>query len=409
MADPQDMGDVTFTPPTPPTSRPVQTPAPTAAPTAAPTTPAAPQHDMSDVTFTPPSVPVSETPAGQVAPLHAAQPPMIDFNGLDPISMIQSAPSIFNALQQSLQSSQHPFAREIGQKLSDAHDLLFGGPALGVNSHHGVADEANLLSGAVGGAEMAPDIVEGVGNIASKTPGAVKDLVRKVLIDPVTKEPTITPGPIIKRVLRTQQEVDDAAYEQKAQALMDRGYEQAKLDLAHEQRLKEVEDARQKQLAAVEKLKEQHAKALVQRGQEQSALDDAHANRLSEIENTRQKELAAQERLKTMHGSDLQRRGEVTEAAQKESDAATHAATIAAGKRPSEAEEYITNLMHKSVLTPEEFENTEKILGSQAKMRPDEGIATWRARILGLVRAGRSAKEMPEPPSFPSGTPPPTQ
>src|ERR1700691_719615 len=53
----------------------------------------------------------------------------------------------------------------------------------------------------------------------------------------------------------------DKQYNARAESLMNRGEEQSKLDAAHESRLRETETARQKELAANERLKEQDARA----------------------------------------------------------------------------------------------------------------------------------------------------
>ena len=61
------------------------------------------------------------------------------------------------------------------------------------------------------------------------------------------------------------------------------------------------------------------AEDLAKRGKEQAKLDTAHEKRLTAIEDARQKELAANERLKTMHGNDLMRRGADQEALDRQS------------------------------------------------------------------------------------------
>jgi hypothetical protein len=62
-------------------------------------------------------------------------------------------------------------------------------------------------------------------------------------------------------------------YENRATDLAKRGKEQTRIDAANEAKLREVEEARQKELADAEKLKEQHAQSLMRRGREQEALD----------------------------------------------------------------------------------------------------------------------------------------
>ena len=75
-------------------------------------------------------------------------------------------------------------------------------------------------------------------------------------------------------------------YQQRAEDLTARGKEQAKLDKANAERLKEEEDARQKELADQEKLKQQHAESLMQRQKEQDALDKANAHPLRGMTST---------------------------------------------------------------------------------------------------------------------------
>lgn len=62
-------------------------------------------------------------------------------------------------------------------------------------------------------------------------------------------------------------------YEDLAQRRVARGAEQAKLDTANEARLRETEDARQKQLANTERLREQEAQGIMRRGREQERID----------------------------------------------------------------------------------------------------------------------------------------
>lgn len=73
-------------------------------------------------------------------------------------------------------------------------------------------------------------------------------------------------------------------------------------------KIKEAEDARQKELAGWEKLKTQDANARVTRGNQQESLDEAHADRLASVEKERQGQLADAERLKTQHANALNSR-----------------------------------------------------------------------------------------------------
>jgi hypothetical protein len=267
-----------------------------------------------------------------------------------------------------------------------------------------VGPEISLLTGAQGAAELAPELSEvaasKAGSMASNVVTAARNVGRKALLDPVTGEPTITPTSIAKRALRDPKEIESAAYEKKAQALMDRGYEQAKLDAAHEQRLKEIEDARQKELAANERLREQEARSREMRGKQQEAIDKKTSPAPAEKPKpfagvTYSESTAPNAPAKTAATPAQELVGRQT--------ASRTATRASSGSRPSDAEEYITQLMHKPILTEDEFADTEKILGPQARIKPGEGTAAWRARVLGLVRAGRASRGMREPGSFPIG------
>lgn len=195
----------------------------------------------------------------------------------DPMGSIGNA---LDLLQQKLAGSDHPLAREAAQHMLDAKELLFGGQAAGkpMGTKSGVVNNpvTTAMSLAPAAAEAAPALTEGIENLASRgaeSIRSIKPMIRRAVFDPVTGEPTLTPTSIAKRVLRDPKAIEDAAYEAKAQALMDRGYEQAKLDMAHEQRLNAIEDSRQKELADLEKLKEQQAQSIERRGRQQGAID----------------------------------------------------------------------------------------------------------------------------------------
>ena len=83
---------------------------------------------------------------------------------------------------------------------------------------------------------------------------------------------------------RAKREAEDAVndkYNQKAEDLMRRQKEQDALDAAHARALKELESARQKELAQNEKFKEQHAASLNRRGntpKEKAPAEELHGN-----------------------------------------------------------------------------------------------------------------------------------
>lgn len=67
------------------------------------------------------------------------------------------------------------------------------------------------------------------------------------------------------------------------------------------------------------------------------------------------------------------------------------------GIRPSESERTATNLVRKPILSPEEYEQEQRLLGKKAALKPGEGTAGREARLLGTVRARRAARGMKEP------------
>jgi hypothetical protein len=272
-----------------------------------------------------------------------------------------------------------PIPRSFGQ--------LFGGlpPSNVPKGSEGLAQAASKIpqiAQALSAYEGVPSLAEGIGNIPQ--------FLRTVLRDPVTGKVTITPTSMLERALRSKQEVNAIAMEQKAQALMERGAAQAKLDAEHAQKLSDIEAARQKELAANERLKDLHARALQSR---KEAPQQPFAG------TTYQPPTGAPA------GGATPAQTPAQEFAQRQAAQAAPTPSVSGfGSRPNDAERYITQLMSKAVLTPEEFSNTEKILGPEARIQPGEGIATWRARILGLVRAGRAGKGMKQPMSFISRT-----
>jgi len=228
------------------------------------------------------------------------------------------------------------------------------------------------------GLEAATELI--AGGLESKTvrnaPAAIKEGIsnavesarstaRHFLIDPVTGQPNVTPTTLVKRILRPKEELEEffankqatavkaiederqaelAAQEklrqQYAEALEKREAEQNAIDAQtaktkeeaqkaedaghadFEKKLRDIEQERQKELADAEKLKQQHAESLTDRGSEQSDMDKSHAERLEKIEQARQKELSEYERFKEQDAAARQRRGAQQSALDKKAAAA---------------------------------------------------------------------------------------
>lgn len=102
-----------------------------------------------------------------------------------------------------------------------------------------------------------------------------------IMRDPDTGEITMSPTKALDRILpqhpavveREAAEAREAAMNEKAESLMNRGKEQGALDKTHEENLKATEADRQKQLADTERLRNQDAQSRMQRGKEQRAID----------------------------------------------------------------------------------------------------------------------------------------
>ena len=144
-----------------------------------------------------------------------------------------------------------------------------------------------------GGAILGEAAVPAAAAIAAPFAGeAAKPLGRslgrtasRILRDPETGKVTLTPSTIGERIIpqrpeiaaREAAEARDTTYNQKAEDLMRRQTEQDRLDAAHAARLKEVETARQQELADAEKLKEQDAQSRMRRGAQQERIDSRAA------------------------------------------------------------------------------------------------------------------------------------
>jgi hypothetical protein len=53
-------------------------------------------------------------------------------------------------------------------------------------------------------------------------------------------------------------------------------------------------------------------------------------------------------------------------------------------------ERQVQTIMQKNIVTPDEQSFVERSLGPNARMRPGEGITDWRARVTGLMKAARA-------------------
>jgi hypothetical protein len=74
----------------------------------------------------------------------------------------------------------------------------------------------------------------------------------------------------------------------------------------------------------------------------------------------------------------------------------TGATPAGGGIRPSPSERNVTNVVRKRIVTPEEAALESRELAGAAK-RPGEGLMDREARLLGMARARRAAKTMKEP------------
>lgn len=171
----------------------------------------------------------------------------------------------------------------------------------------------------------------------------------------------------------------DEATEARMQAEKEAKNARLKSEQAHERELKEYEAARQKDLTAAEKLKDQHAEALQRRGREQAALDKA-AKRAGEVE-VEARQAVAKLPPERPGSSDV---------------------------RPTASEKYLTQLIKKTIISPNEYATLRQELGADAAPMRGESHGRWQARVLGLIRSGRAARGMRDITSGPSMPPPPS-
>ena len=122
-----------------------------------------------------------------------------------------------------------------------------------------VAAEATVPIAAALAPEATQQAGKGISAVAPSVPGAASRFLR----DPATGKITITPSSIAERVIPQRPEVieqaakdaRDAEMEAKAQALMQRGKEQAQLDAAHEKDYPKLRMRDKKNLAIPRNLK----------------------------------------------------------------------------------------------------------------------------------------------------------
>jgi hypothetical protein len=133
----------------------------------------------------------------------------------------------------------------------------------------------------------------------------------------------------------------------------------------HAKELRDIEEARQKDLASAEKLKDEHAKSLMRRQKEQDALD--------------KKAKAA---------------GDEEDAAQGELKKVQAKGPAGGGGRPTASERFLTGLLKRNVLTPEEDAQGLRTFGDKWKLRAGEGPAGRTNRLMGDVHAMRPARGM---------------
>lgn len=76
---------------------------------------------------------------------------------------------------------------------------------------------------------------------------------------------------------------------------------------------------------------------------------------------------------------------------------AEDAAIGGSGKRPSPSEAEATNLVRKTIVSPEEYNREQQLLGNKATRQPTEGLMGRENRLLGDIRSRRAARGMREP------------
>jgi hypothetical protein len=176
------------------------------------------------------------------------------------------------------------------------------------------AGAAGGLTG-VAGQVLAPEIAgrvrpgfsaarSGLGNIVVDEMGRPKPIPRLLL----GNERATAAGEILKPEIAERKGAQEI---RSAKAEMDDAIEQERLRRAqaHGEMTQDIASGQQARAAGREQMYSDLATSRANRGEEQAKLDTDFEKRLKAQEDARQKELAANERLKTMHGTDLMRRG----------------------------------------------------------------------------------------------------
>lgn len=164
------------------------------------------------------------------------------------------APDIEHYTQEGRQ--EHPVLSRVGDLISASRELLAGGQETGkpMGTSSGVINNpvTNMMAIAPDAAGLAGTVESGIKGLSGMS---IRGMARKALLDPITKEPTLTPSSITKRVLRTPEEIGEA----RAQELAGK--------------MSETETARQKELSDMERLRNQDAQSRMIRGRQQETLD----------------------------------------------------------------------------------------------------------------------------------------
>jgi hypothetical protein len=77
-------------------------------------------------------------------------------------------------------------------------------------------------------------------------------------------------------------------------------------------------------------------------------------------------------------------------------------ATATVGGRPTNTEEFLTNLVKKPIWTPEDATDIKNAFGGDGLMHPGEGQTQYRARLMGMIRSSRAAQGMKDIESYPA-------
>jgi len=331
---------------------------------------------------------------------------------------------------------------------------------------------------AVAAAAFGPKVAEGAGKVAGKIGEHIPDvrLKSKYSIGPIEIERKIPPPPeppieevAAKRAAekvaqrradeaaglrRPQAEVEaeraakqrEAAFNKEAseQDAIRQRYEDAqnarmkaekeaknarfKSEQTHAKNLRDLEDARQKEITAQAKLKQiQDQMDAAEKAQREAAgsrqfkadaaqekfyqdQQDSLKAQMKQAEKEANDAAAQKERLRTQHGDDLMKRQKEQDALDKAAKKAGDEEDSAKGElkksqaknsggapgngRPTPSERFLTGLLKRSVLTPEEDAQGLRMFGDKWKLRKGEGPAGRTNRLMGDIHAMRPAREI---------------